>query len=207
MQCNPHKKNEAYNIFLTVFWLNEIMICVALLSFYIVGTNSKFYAGRVKPGKFEYPKLNGLMSVDEATVKCEDDLACGGFTFKGSFRTKDIKMNMYFFHIVPYEPELRFSLLEYLSSLKPFDGRFEIKNNKMKYLYWSTYEVQRDFLRIDNAEIISGKVNNSVELGNRCERYKNYKILHISVIHYIHVFQFLIVAPLKLVLRNGLKME
>ena len=42
----------------------------------------EFYAGRIKPGKFEYPKLNGLMLVMDAKEKCEKDLACAGFTFK-----------------------------------------------------------------------------------------------------------------------------
>ena len=51
-----------------------------LLSFY--GIHAKFYAGRIKPGKFEYPLLNGWMSSTEAIQKCEKDLACAGFTFK-----------------------------------------------------------------------------------------------------------------------------
>ena len=44
---------------------------------------ANFYAGRIKPGKFEYPLLNGWMLTEEAKSKCENDLACGGFTFKG----------------------------------------------------------------------------------------------------------------------------
>ena len=51
-----------------------------LLLFY--GIQAKFYAGRIKPGKFEYPFLNGWMSTIEAKEKCEKDLACAGFTFK-----------------------------------------------------------------------------------------------------------------------------
>ena len=27
---------------------------------------TEFYAGRIKPGKFEYPKLNGLMLIKDA---------------------------------------------------------------------------------------------------------------------------------------------
>ena len=63
--------------------------------------NGGFSASRIKPGKFEYPELNGWMLVDEAKTKCENDIACGGFTFKGSFKTKHVPMEVYFFHVVP----------------------------------------------------------------------------------------------------------
>ena len=75
------------------------------LLFIFYKVQCKFYAGRIKPGKFEYPKLNGWMLVDEAKEKCESDEACGGFTFKGSFKTKDLPMEVYFFHIVPPDPK------------------------------------------------------------------------------------------------------
>ena len=57
------------------------LILITILFIYEVKTN--FYAGRIKPGKFEYPLLNGWMLTEEAKLKCENDLACGGFTFKG----------------------------------------------------------------------------------------------------------------------------
>ena len=85
----------------------------------------EFYAGRIKPGKFEYPKLNGLMLVTDAQEKCENDLACAGFTFKGSYKTKKQAMQMYFFHFIP-------------------------ENNDLKYLYWSTYKVDRNFVKLHN---------------------------------------------------------
>ena len=40
---------------------------------------TEFYAGRIKPGKFEYPKLNGLMLVLDAKEKCEYDKKYLGF--------------------------------------------------------------------------------------------------------------------------------
>ena len=57
------------------------LILITVLFNYEVKAN--FYAGRIKPGKFEYPLLNGWMLTEEAKLKCENDLACGGFTFKG----------------------------------------------------------------------------------------------------------------------------
>ena len=91
---------------------------------------TEFYAGRIKPGKFEYPKLNGLMLVMDAKEKCENDLACAGFTFKGSYKTLNHAMQMSFFHFVP----------EY---------------NDLKYLYWSTYKVDRNFVKLYNITVKS----------------------------------------------------
>ena len=45
-----------------------------------------FYAGRVKPGPYEYSKNNGWMTPQQAVEICEKDVACGGFTFKGAYR-------------------------------------------------------------------------------------------------------------------------
>ena len=64
------------------------------------------------------------MLVKEAKEKCENDFSCAGFTFKGSYKTLNHKMEMYFFHIVP--------------------------NNTYKYFYWSTYKVKRDFVKLLN---------------------------------------------------------
>ena len=80
-----------------------------------------------KPGKFEYPELNGWMLVNEAQEKCENDSACAGFTFKGSYKTLNRKMEMYFFHNVP--------------------------ENSNKFLYWSTYKVKRKFVRLANVTL------------------------------------------------------
>ena len=67
------------------------------------------------------------MLVKEAEEKCENDFACAGFTFKGSYKTLNHKMEMYFFHIVP--------------------------NNTYKYFYWSTYKVKRDFVKLLNVTL------------------------------------------------------
>lgn len=45
---------------------------------------NKFYIGRVPPGRFEYPKLNGLYKLKTAVKVCDQDLSCGGFTFRGT---------------------------------------------------------------------------------------------------------------------------
>ena len=91
---------------------------------------TEFYAGRIKPGKFEYPKLNGLMLIKDAKEKCEMDLACAGFTFKGSYKTLNHAMLIYFFHFIP-------------------------QNNDFKYFYWSTYKVNRNFVLLSNVTINS----------------------------------------------------
>ena len=67
------------------------------------------------------------MLVKEAEEKCEHDFACAGFTFKGSYKTLNRKMEMYFFHIVP--------------------------NNTYKYFYWSTYKVKRNFVKLVNVTL------------------------------------------------------
>ena len=90
-------------------------VCRLILFIFIIGeVKCKFYAGRIKPGKFEYPNLNGWMLVDEAKEKCENDFACGGFTFKGSYKTLNHSMEMYFFHVVPLPKKIRKNL-SYLS--------------------------------------------------------------------------------------------
>ena len=91
---------------------------------------SEFHAGRTKPGKFEYSELNGRMLVGEAKAKCEQDLACGGFTFKGSYKTVNYAMEMYFFHVISDQ-------------------------NDFKHLYWSTYKVDRKFVRLSKVVLKS----------------------------------------------------
>ena len=93
-----------------------------------------------KPGKFEYPKLNGWMLVKEAQQKCENDLACGGFTFKGSYKTLNRKMEMYFFHIVP--------------------------DDSNKFFYWSTYKVERNYIKLTNVTM-KKEVKHSEKVNNR----------------------------------------
>ena len=67
------------------------------------------------------------MLVKEAQQKCENDLACAGFTFKGSYKTLNRKMEIYFFHIVP--------------------------DNSCNFFYWSTYKVDRNFVKLANVTL------------------------------------------------------
>ena len=92
--------------------------------------SSEFHAGRTKPGIFEYPELNGRLLVEEAKAKCENDLACGGFTFKGSYKTANHAMEMYFFHVIP-------------------------NHNDFKHLYWSTYRVNRKYVKLSKVTLKS----------------------------------------------------
>ena len=107
-----------------------------IFSLMVSGVLTEFYAGRIKPGKFEYPELNGFMLVKEAVVKCENDLACGGFTFKGSYKTLHNIKEIYFFHVV-----------------------LDTKDNV--YLYWSTYKVNRKYVILSrlilNSEMVNSK--------------------------------------------------
>ena len=124
-----------------------------------------FYAGRIKPGKFEYPKLNGWMSIEEAVEKCESDLACGAFTFKGSYLTKNKPMEMYFFHLTKPRNEVRTidtSLKELLSKFGYLALKFpylkdidQIVIQHQHYPYWSTYQVERKYIEIRKVKIKS----------------------------------------------------
>ena len=108
-------------------------ICWMIFLFLVSDVFTEFYAGRIKPGKFEYPKMNGWMLVEEAKTKCENDLACGGFTFKGSYKTLNRLMEIYFFHIIP-------------------------SNKDDNYFYWSTYKVNRNFVKLPNRTVKYGKI-------------------------------------------------
>jgi len=84
--------------------------------------------GRIPPSRFEYKKLNGFYTSLQAKKLCENDIQCGGFTFKGAKHGVD-KKEIYFFHFVADD---QISLNEYL-----------------KYPHWSTYIVSsRDFVAI-----------------------------------------------------------
>ena len=85
-----------------------------------------WYVGRVPPSKFEYEKLNGFYTHSFAKKTCENDLQCGGFTFKGAIESRGRK-EVYFFRFVPNDQA---SLDHYL-----------------KYPHWSTHIVQsRDYV-------------------------------------------------------------
>ena len=128
---------------------------ILIVTFMVAEIFTDFYAGRISPGKFEYPKLNGWMLVDEARIICENDLACGGFTFKGSYKTLTLPMEMYFFHIVPEKT-----------------GR--------NYFYWSTYEVDRKFVKLSKVSmkkemkhsIIKEKISDTLHHGNNIDNDK-----------------------------------
>ena len=138
----------------------SFVLCLVFVYFNV--TIGRFYAGRIKPNRFEYPKHNGWMLPREAKVKCEADISCGGFTFKGSYRTENLPVEVYFFHFVPPEDAKQRQESAKLY-FHPQDG-FNIdllqqernkrkKTNSNKYLYWSTYEVERDHVVLFNMKI------------------------------------------------------
>ena len=82
--------------------------------------NASWIVGRIPPSKFEYEILNGEMTEEKAIVLCENDLQCGGFTFKGTRRNREIR-EVYFFHFIHDET----------SSLEDY----------RKYPHWTSYIV------------------------------------------------------------------
>ena len=88
-----------------------------------------WYVGRVPPSSFEYAKLNGYHTPPKAQNICEDDLKCGGFTFKGTKNHSFMEVEVYFFHFVSDDSH---SLDEYI-----------------QYPHWTTYIVgSRDYVEI-----------------------------------------------------------
>ena len=148
-------------------------LCIYLTTILISEVLSKFHAGRIRPGKFEYPKLNGWMLVDKAVNLCEADLACGGFTFKGSYYTRDELMEIYFFHIIKINKKdtlkffrdflLRFS---YLKSHFPYLYDVPMPKSKQNpsYLYWSFYVVDRDYVKLSKMRINNTKAMKSIQI-------------------------------------------
>ena len=108
----------------------------------IVGRNAdkprkSWFVGRTPPSSFEYSKLNGFFSPKEAKNLCEQDIQCGGFTFKGTKRIKYIIPEVYFFHYI--------------------DEKSDYLTENIKYPHWTTYIVgSRDYIVI-NGEIKSEK--------------------------------------------------
>lgn len=143
----------------------KILVVTYILIFSIQSFKCVFYHGRVKPGLFEYPKLNGWMLVSEAVEKCNNDLACGGFTFKGSYQTRNDKMEVYFFHLANLDKtsnQKKFISLKYfLAKFYYLQQKFTYLNEILKimlkrnvqYFYWSTYEVDRDFIKISHLKL------------------------------------------------------
>ena len=62
-----------------------------------------YFIGRILPETFEYKEMNqqSWMTPDEAARKCEADLKCAGFTFRGSTEVLDLPTNIYFVHHFP----------------------------------------------------------------------------------------------------------
>ena len=96
-----------------------------------------FLYGRIPPGSFEYPVLNGYYSPKEAAKVCEADTACGGFTFKGVVNSPKNEFEVYFFHYVPKE-------------------LFDKSQCGNQSFHWTSYIVQaRNFTELRNYKIKS----------------------------------------------------
>ena len=94
-----------------------------------------FLYGRIPPGSFEYPVLNGYYSPKEAAKVCEADTACGGFTFKGVVNSPKNEFEVYFFHYIPKEI-------------------FDINNGQAQFFHWTSYIAKtRNFTELKNFQI------------------------------------------------------
>ena len=130
----------------------------------------RFRAGRIRPGRFEYPELNGWMLVDTAVEICESDMACAGFTFKGPFKAKDTTFEMYFFHVVKMDEGVAFRdfvvRFSYLTLKFPYLIKLLARIPKEeKYFHWSTYQVQRNYVEIPSMRI-NENLKGSIEITN-----------------------------------------
>ena len=92
--------------------MNFIMI-EAIYFFILRTVVTEFIVGRVLEGQFEYPALNGWMTPGRAKEICDQDPACGGFTYKvcsrklnnlnSSFQGSvllDREFDIFFFHLI-----------------------------------------------------------------------------------------------------------
>ena len=100
-------------------WFIFLIVVVKIIHLH-GSIHQKWNVGRVPPSSFEYAKINGHFTPTEAMNICEDDLQCGGFTFKGTKEHSD-EVDVYFFHYVNGDEQ---SLREY-----------------MEYPHWTTYIV------------------------------------------------------------------
>jgi hypothetical protein len=117
-----HLNDDIWRIF--ILWSGATIFIQS-----VVGKLSKnWHIGRVPPRRFEYDSINGFFTPQRARRICENDLQCGGFTFKGSKDISNRKAEVYFFHFV--NDELR-SLTEY-----------------MKYPHWTAYITSKDYIVI-----------------------------------------------------------
>ena len=128
--------NKMLVIFITLVYYINFESLVAL-------ANQNWYVGRVPPSQYEYPDINGYFTPLDAKNICEDDLQCGGFTFKGTKEHLD-EREVYFFHFVREDEQ---SLSEY-----------------MEYPHWTTYIVgSRNYVMIPGQYI--GRSESFVDLG------------------------------------------
>ena len=101
----------------------------------------RWYCGRIPPSSFEYSGINGFHSPTRAQMICENDVQCGGFTFKGTKRATDIIPEVYFFHFIN----------ETSSHLKP----------EIEYPHWTSYIVgSRDHIMISGSYSSNDSANN-----------------------------------------------
>ena len=78
---------------LSVFYLKvTLLLSIAYCGKVKIKKKGKsFLVGRIPPGQFEYPELNGFYTPKEAQKVCDEDLQCAGFSFKGKINHKPVR--------------------------------------------------------------------------------------------------------------------
>ena len=101
--------------------------------------SSGFHKGFIDSMRFEYRDQHGWMTSKEAELKCENDLACGGFTFYG-VDVPSRKHFVYFVHFIPfedmreplYESELLWTFYRTHKKIIVLPGKPHIMHRKIK---------------------------------------------------------------------------
>ena len=114
------------------------------------GRANRWFIGRTPPSIFEYFSINGFYSPKQAQSICENDLQCGGFTFKGPKKMKHTIPEVYFFHFINESSS-------YLTT-------------DIKYPHWTSYIIgSRDHI------VVSGSYPQPKGINcHRLSRYENF---------------------------------
>ena len=92
----------------------NILIAFEINRIFVTGKgHTSWFVGRVPPRRFEYDALNGFYSPQQAKCVCDNDIQCGGFTFKGTRSTSVSEVEVYFFHFISDQARYLTTEIEY----------------------------------------------------------------------------------------------
>ena len=105
-----------------------------------------YHVGLVASNRFFYNKLHGVMTPKEAVLLCEQNPACGGFTFNGP-KVDGYKVFVYFYHFIPH------------------DG---LVTDSMETALWTTYRASKKYIVLPGKPLIE-RQNVSSDVTARCK--------------------------------------